>query len=148
MNRKALEANVYYQYGKRLKQIREHLDLSVDQLSEASGVSRSYIAEFERGVKFPNSKFLKHLSGQHNVSIDYIFNGWGSRLLPNPEEYEMYYKFGKFEEEIREVLYYMIHEPHALYALLGFFTEYKLKHLPNIEKLKKARARAGTDEDE
>jgi len=36
--------------------------------------------------------------------------------------------FGKFAEEIDELLYYLARVPHAMYAVLGFFVQYKMSN--------------------
>jgi transcriptional regulator with XRE-family HTH domain len=132
--RKEQKGYAYNDIGKRLKEIREALNHTLDRMSVDSGISRSYLAEFERGAKLPNSKYLIYLFKRHNVNLHYILGGKGERFNPPDKERMLYYNFGKFEEEIKELLYYITNVPHALYAVLGFFAEYKVDNAGYLEK--------------
>ena len=52
--------------GKQLRAVRERLNMTLEELSQDTGISRSYISEFERGVKLPTSKYLRYLHDRHN----------------------------------------------------------------------------------
>jgi hypothetical protein len=59
---------------------------------------------------------------------------------PSKEE-QMEMNFGKYQEEVEELLRYLSRVPPALYSVLGFFTEYKIKnkgfikeHYGDVEK--------------
>jgi transcriptional regulator with XRE-family HTH domain len=96
-------------------------------LSKGAGISPSYLSDFERGFKLPTSKYLKYLHKNHNIDLNYIFGTEGPMLRPKAEK-DVKPDFGKYAEEIEELLYYLSRLPHAMYAVLGFFTEYKLKN--------------------
>ncbi len=120
--------------GKRLKAVREALTHTLDSMCEAADISRSYLSEFERGQKIPNSKYLKYLFDAHNVNIHFILSGEGPMFNISREEQKRLYNFGKYEEEIKDLLYHITNVPHALYAVLGFFTEYKVDSEKFLEK--------------
>jgi transcriptional regulator with XRE-family HTH domain len=120
--------------GKRLKAIRESLNHTLDTMSVAANISRSYISEFERGMKLPNSKYLKYLFEAQNINLHYVFNGDGRMFNPPKNEQMLLYNFGKYEEEIKELLYYITNIPHALYDILGHFTEYKAENEAFLKK--------------
>jgi len=117
--------------GLQLRAVRERLGLTLEALSKETGISRSYISEFERGVKLPTSRYLKHLHDRCNVSLHYIFCSDGRMFRPSQEE-QARVNFGKFQEEVDEMLECMSKNPHALYSLLLSFIEYKAE---NQEKL-------------
>jgi transcriptional regulator with XRE-family HTH domain len=125
----------YRDIGNRLKRIREKLGHTLDTMNKDAGISRSYLSEFERGLKLPNTRYIKFLFEKHNVNIHYIFNGKGDMFNPSENEKLLYYNFGKFEEEIKELLYYITNVPHALYDVLGHFTEYKLNNEAYLKKI-------------
>lgn len=58
--------------GKRIKEIRNDLGLSLRELGEALNCSFSSIASYERGEKLINSEILISLSKLSKCSIDYI----------------------------------------------------------------------------
>ncbi len=132
--------------GKRLKAIRESLNHTLDTMSIAAKISRSYISEFERGMKLPNTKYLKYLFEEHDVNIHYVFNGEGRMFNPPKSEQMLLYNFGKYEEEIKELLYYITNIPHALYDILGHFTEYKVENEEFLEKFMGQKDNKNDDE--
>ena len=67
--RKEQRVYAHNDIGKRLKEIREASNLTLDRMSADSGISRSYLAEFERGAKMPNSKYLTYLFKRHNANL-------------------------------------------------------------------------------
>jgi hypothetical protein len=47
-------------------------------------------------------------------------------FLRSKERAENRYDFGKYEEEINDLLYHITRIPNALYAVLGYFSDYKV----------------------
>lgn len=119
--------------GLQVRAIRDHLDMTLGDVSERTGISRSYISDFERGFKLPTAKYLKYLHDHHHINMNYIF-GSDMRMLRPTEEEKKKLDFGKFQEEVDELLLYLYKIPHALYAVLGYFTEYKLKNKMLIDE--------------
>lgn len=122
----------YRDIGLQLKAIREQLRKTADAVSKETGISRSYISDFERGFKLPTSKYLKYLHDHHNVNLNSIFLSEGRKLRPTAEEKAP--DFGMQQEEVDKMLRFMADMPHALYAMLGAFAEYKLMNSEVIEK--------------
>jgi len=60
------------QVGRRLKESRQKLGLTQEQLAERAGLHYSYIGQVERGDKNPSLKTLYRLAGALNVGIDYL----------------------------------------------------------------------------
>jgi transcriptional regulator with XRE-family HTH domain len=119
--------------GLRLKAVREHLRKTLDVISEETGMSRSYISEFERGIKLPTAKYMKYLFDGHNISLDYIYGGEAAMLRLTAEEKAEKIDFGKMSDEVEELLRFMAGMPHAMYAVLAFFQEYKMKNRQLIQ---------------
>lgn len=128
----------YADIGERLRKIRLDLGYTLDSMSKAAGLARSYISQFEKGSKYPNRVYLKFLFEQHNIDLNYVLGGEGTPNRLSAEERRLYTDFGKFNPEIKELLYYMNTFPHALYHILSCFAEYKLINRDLIERFKAA----------
>jgi transcriptional regulator with XRE-family HTH domain len=122
----------YMEMGLRFKAVREHLDMTLDDMSKETGISRGYISDFERGYKLPTGKYMRHLHDKHGINLNFLFTSEGRMLRPISGEADM--DFGKHQEDIEELLKVMARIPHALYAMLGFFAEYKMGNAHIIEK--------------
>lgn len=59
--------------GKRVKQCREQLGLSQEELAEKTGLTANYISTIERGMSFPRCEKLIILLNGLEVSADAIF---------------------------------------------------------------------------
>jgi transcriptional regulator with XRE-family HTH domain len=116
--------------GLQLRAVRERLRMTLDDIKEQTGISRSYVSDFERGVRLPTSKYLRYLHDRHDINLNFVFCSEG-RMLRMSEEEKGRLDFGKYQEEVNEMLGLISKMPHALYAVLGFFMEYKI----NNEKL-------------
>lgn len=123
---------IFKEIGMNLRMIRDQIDLTMEVISKETGISRSYLSDFERGVKLPTSKYLKYLFTKHNVNLNFVFSGEGNKFRPTAEE--SIPNFGKFQDEVEKLLHFMADMPHALYAVLGFFTEYKMINSKLIEQ--------------
>lgn len=113
--------------GVRLRMVREALKCTLKTMQEKSGISTSYVSDFERGKKFPSSRYIKELVVTFGVSTDYIFTGKGEMFREDKENWKDMYDFGKFNEDVHELLFYMKKVPNTLFAVLEFFTDYKVK---------------------
>lgn len=58
---------------KRIKALRENMDLTQREYAEALGVSRSTIKGWEAGVNKPEADMLEKMADLHHVPIDFIF---------------------------------------------------------------------------
>ena len=61
-----------FEYGKRIKELREKENVSQKQLGEALGISRSSINQFEQQYDIIPIKRLNQIANYFNVSIDYL----------------------------------------------------------------------------
>ncbi|MCP5051367.1 MAG: helix-turn-helix transcriptional regulator [bacterium] len=123
----------YKDIGIQLRSIRESLKLTLDDLHREIGISRSYVSEFERGLQLPSAKYLWHLHDKYNVNLNYVYCGDNIMFRPTEEEREQW-DFGKYQEEVEEMLDHMSQNPHALFAMILKFTEYKIENQKFIDQ--------------
>lgn len=111
--------------GQRLRKVRDLLGLTLELMRLETGISKSYISDFERGKKTPSSKYLFHLSHKFNVSLDYVFKGKGDPIVSADSGMISQYRFGRYEPEVVDLLDHINSIPSVLFAVMEFFTEYK-----------------------
>ena len=76
--------------GERIKNIRQELGMSRRAFSEATGVSASYLAELERGLKRPTIDILSKIAQACNLSLSDILDESQKPALPlGPELQEL-----------------------------------------------------------
>ncbi|UNF47875.1 helix-turn-helix domain-containing protein [Bartonella krasnovii] len=63
--------------AKRLRLIRESLELNRDQIATRLGINKVVYSYAERGTTFPNVEFLTALSQQLNVNLTWLITGEG-----------------------------------------------------------------------
>lgn len=112
--------------GARLRGLRDELSITLEKMNKLTGISRSYISDFERGKKLPSAKYLFFLIEKFSADINYIFTGQGEMFIRAKDEQKEPYDFGKYEEEIEDLLYHITRIPNALYSVLGHFSDYKV----------------------
>lgn len=131
--------------GARLKAVRETLKLSMDQMRDITGYSKSLISAAENGLKKPSTIYLFAMYHKFNVNIHYIFSGKGSMFLdtagqppPPAKDEEKQDQSGAVPfvetEHIRELLYLMENVDMVRYAVLGYFIQYKSRNKHLIEE--------------
>lgn len=107
----------FFEIGRRCREAREHIDFTMDQMKDETGLTRTSLSNYERGKLMPSSKYLQYLSSTHNVSIDYIFSGQG-RVVKVAGKYTD-------NEEVNELIESMQSMPPVYHIILGFFEKYK-----------------------
>ena len=60
-------------FGKRLRYIRRHKDLTQEQLAEAVGISIEFLSNLERGVNAPSFETLEKLATVLEVPVQTFF---------------------------------------------------------------------------
>ena len=83
---------------------------------------------------------------RHNISLHYVFCSDGRMFRLSPEE-QARQNFGKFQEEVDEMLEYMSKIPHSLYAMLLKFTEYKNENRVMIDRELRAQQKDSYEEE-
>jgi len=127
----------YMDTGMQLKAIREELRMTLDAVSKEIGLSRSYISDFERGFRLPTSKYMRYLHDRHKVNLNFIFGGESRKFRAEAPKAP---NFGRMQEDVDELLVHMAEIPHTLFAVLGFFTEYKVMNKEVIQRYRSEKA--------
>ena len=66
------EENIRIIFGIKVKKLRSDMRLSLQQLSQKSGISVSYLNEIENGKKYPKTDKINELSKALNTSYDQL----------------------------------------------------------------------------
>lgn len=80
--------------GKRIKQIREEMNMNKECFAKKLGISGQYLGMVERGQCFLSIEKLKKLCDMTNLSADFILFGKNENLT-----YEIQNKLSKYTEE-------------------------------------------------
>lgn len=59
-------------FSKRLRELREEMNLVQKELAFALGISQRMLSHYERNESEPNAELLLKISNFFNVSIDYL----------------------------------------------------------------------------
>jgi transcriptional regulator with XRE-family HTH domain len=70
--------------GKRIRKLREAKRLTLDQLSERTGISKGFLSDAETGNRNVSSQNLLKIANELNASLDYLLRGTDV-APPNPE---------------------------------------------------------------
>ncbi len=65
-----------YAFGKRLKECRERIDMTQEELALIVGVERQQISRIERGSRVCSIDLLVLLASSLHVSTDYLLTGF------------------------------------------------------------------------
>ena len=119
------EEKPYNDIGNNIKAIRKALGKTIQYMSEITGISRGYIADFERGVKLPTAKYIKYLYENFQVNVNYILSGEGDIFYGGSEEILTDVKKIKTGDKIiDEFLYYFFNSPMAHSYLIYHFRKF------------------------
>jgi transcriptional regulator with XRE-family HTH domain len=70
--------------GRRIRKLREDKRLTLDQLSERTGISKGFLSDAENGNRNVSSQNLLKIANELNASLDYLLRGTDT-APPNPE---------------------------------------------------------------
>jgi len=116
----------FEEMGKRARIVRRELGLTLQQMAEETGISRSYLSDFENGKRSVTAKYLKYLAENHNVNLNYIFFP-DERVFRVNEKEELNGLFD-FEPNLRDLLLYIRKIPHAKHVMLAYFCQYRIEY--------------------
>lgn len=74
------------QFGKKIKEAREKLNLTQFELAEKIGVSQNFLGDIERGIKLPSLGKLIQLSNVLKLSLDSMFSDSLDNVLFEPND--------------------------------------------------------------
>ena len=66
--------------GERIKEIREHKKLTQEQLSDAAGISKSFLSELENNKTNAGGQILLQIANVLGASVDYLLKGKSAEL--------------------------------------------------------------------
>ncbi|MCE5311467.1 MAG: helix-turn-helix domain-containing protein [Acidobacteriales bacterium] len=70
--------------GKRIRKLREEKRLTLDQLSERTGISKGFLSDAENGNRNMSSQNLLKIANELNASLDFLLRG-AEVAPPKPE---------------------------------------------------------------
>lgn len=110
--------------GQRLYALRKYRNISLQELSEATGISRSNLNRYEHDDSKPTSEFLKILCRFYRVSSDYLLFGTQENALKN-EGWDQFDP--QLKNMVRRLAAYMnSNEPHKRsWAIVQFEQAFK-----------------------
>lgn len=69
------------EFGKRIKNIRENMQMTKEEFSKLIGISGQFLGLVERGKNYLSIEKIKRLCEVTNLSADYILFGKDSNLI-------------------------------------------------------------------
>jgi len=117
--------------AQRLKEVRHHLNLTLEAMVKKIGISRNSISAYEHGRIPPSPRYLNILHQKFGVNMNYIF-GSEDNVFINRGPKETLYDFGDSQAEIEELLDYLKKIPPLFHYILCCFNEYKVIHRETV----------------
>ena len=119
--------------GKRLRSVRNRLDLTIEKMHEITGFSKSLISDAENGSKKPSTIYLFELLHNFDVSIDYIFTGRGKMFLPYKDETDD--QPVEIKSDYDEMFYLIENVDMVKYAMLSSFLNFRTQNKSCINRM-------------
>ena len=122
--------------GSRLKEIRQQLKLTQQQLGDKLGINGSAVGKYEIGISFPTGKMLDLLATQYNVSMDYLLCGRGTLFYDDEDTPDWSRSEGMVEgdKELEELFSLVTSMSWVRHAVVGYFQRFRLEHRHLIDK--------------
>jgi transcriptional regulator with XRE-family HTH domain len=120
------------QIGKRFKELRRTLGLTQDQIAQRLGLTQTTITGIEKGKSFPTVSTILYLSENYRLSHKWLLSGCGN-MREDPVD-ELPADYEEYEEEIKELLYFMRRVPMVRNFILENFAIYKIRNKADIIK--------------
>lgn len=127
--------------GTRIKEIRNDNSITQGEFAKRMLVSASYISKVESGKEQPSDIFLKLMSLEFNISLDWLKSGKGEKKIV-VDQYDYFernveYNIGKDIENFKDTILSMPRDiDSSIYYMLGEYTSIlKSKDLTESQKL-------------
>lgn len=128
MNKKFVRSKIAIdtdETGQRLKYFRTSQNITINELSEKTGLSMGMISETETGKNKPSPNLMLALLNIYGVNLNWLLTGEGEMLATEPGEFPAENKnYGELNDEIHELLWHLEHTLVVKLAVVGFFLEY------------------------
>ena len=111
--------------GKRLKNTRETLEVTLEKMQQITGFSKSLISAAEKGQKKPSAIYLFALLDRYKVDLNYIFTGNGNMFLHGfkPEQ-----RSNEQSQTLEEMIYMIENVELVRYAMLTEYIKFKAQN--------------------
>jgi transcriptional regulator with XRE-family HTH domain len=121
--------------GKRIKTLREKLNVNQKQFAAGLGISGSLLSQIETGHKNPVYQLLYKLMNQYNVSLDWLFTGQGEMFLKSkPEVKAREDKYIDDIESIDDLVWYLEHSNLFNLNVMGYAARFFFENEEHIKK--------------
>lgn len=118
-------------FGKRLRELRSHLDISQKEFAKRCGVTASFISELEKGKTKPSFDLLIKFCGLFDVSPNWLILGKGKMFLE--DEYE-HTESIEGDRDLKKLIRSLGESPLLKHTVLSFVYRF---YLENEELIKK-----------
>lgn len=127
--------------GKRFKQCRVHLGLTQSAIAAMLGLTQTTIAGIEKGKSFPTIPTLLDLKKNNHISITWLLSGMGKMISEPMAVIGEDPQLSEYEEEIKDLLFYIKNIPMVRDYILEKFVVYKLRNKKEIQEYLEDRER-------
>ncbi len=90
-------------FNDRLKQLREEVDISMNELAKSIGVSNAAICKWEQGIAEPKVTYLIKLSEYFDCTIDYLIGKTNEFQFSSQNENAQPLKLSEKEKSLIEM---------------------------------------------
>lgn len=135
-----MDKNDLKEIGIRLKEVRNALNLTREEIKKQTGLSLVFISEIENGKTGPSAALLFFLAKTYNANINYVLTGKGDKIIREGcEEKNGNSGSGKSRELMDELLYYIKNVDAVKYNILLSFVTLKSEHPDLFEEESEAQ---------
>jgi XRE family transcriptional regulator, regulator of sulfur utilization len=78
-----METHPQVLFGRKIRAVREAVDMSRERAAEKSGITSNYLGEVERGEKWPSLEIICSISEALSVTPQTLFDFDGQEIDPN-----------------------------------------------------------------
>ena len=116
---------LFIEQGKRLLELRKEFDLTVEEICAECGISKNVVYEYEKGTRFPGSRYLRFLHDQRNVNLNFIFGTEKRMFRPGTENTPP--DFGNLQEVVDKMLRIMDEDSLICLKVLAYIEKLRSK---------------------
>ena len=115
--------------GARLKQFRQKIGLTQEQLAQYLNMGRANYSRIEIGEVFISTYSIRILNSYFNVSLAWLIAGHGAMFTGLGEAMEEYtLEYSGNPDEIKKMLYFMEHSSLVRIHVLAFYQDFIRKY--------------------